>query len=71
MSCSNYSTNFTKKSGYTASGFAYISQNQTLESNINNFFISHNKLIVFGTKNIRNFGLIILISLITIHIIFH
>ena len=34
-------------------------------------FISHNKLIVFGTKNIRNFGLIILISLITIHIIFH
>ena len=49
MSCSNYSTNFTKKSGYTASGFAYISQNQTLESNINNFFISHNKLRV-GTK---------------------
>ena len=49
VSCSNYSTNFTKKSGYTASGFAYISQNQTLESNINNFFISHNKLRV-GTK---------------------
>ena len=28
VSCSNYSSNIAKKSGYTASGFAYIDQNQ-------------------------------------------
>jgi SSS family solute:Na+ symporter len=32
---------------------------------------SLNKLIIFGSKNIRNFGVIMLISLIIIHIIFH
>ena len=32
---------------------------------------SLNKLIIFGSKDIRNFGIIMLISLIIIHIIFH
>ena len=48
VSCSNYSSNIVKKSGYTASGFAYIDQNQ-LNLKTDNFFISHNKLRV-GTK---------------------
>ena len=29
VSCSNYSSNVVKKSGHTASGFAYIEQNQS------------------------------------------
>ena len=48
-SCSNYSTNVVKKSGYSSSGFAYIEQNQFLNTNKDKFFISHNKLKV-GTK---------------------
>ena len=49
VSCANYSHNFEKKSGYSASGFAYIETN--IPNNLENvkFFISHNKLGV-GTK---------------------
>jgi len=48
-SCVNYSSNLEKKSGYSASGFAYIENN--IPNNLENekFFISHNKLRV-GTK---------------------
>jgi hypothetical protein len=49
VSCSNYSTNVAKKSGYSSNGFAYIHQNLTLNLNNENYFISHNKLRV-GTK---------------------
>ena len=49
VSCSNYSTNVAKKSGYSSSGFAYIDQNLSLNLNNENYFISHNKLRV-GTK---------------------
>ena len=48
-SCSNYSSNTIKKSGYSASGFAYIEQDKNIDSYKENFFISHNKLKV-GTK---------------------
>jgi len=49
VSCTNYSSNFEKKSGYSASGFAYIET--SIPNNLENkkFFISHNKLRV-GTK---------------------
>ena len=49
VSCTNYSSNFEKKFGYSASGFAYIET--SIPNNLENkkFFISHNKLRV-GTK---------------------
>jgi len=53
-SCANYTSSASKKSGYSASGFAYIEKN--LSSNLKNdfFIISHNKLRI-GTKiNITN-----------------
>ena len=48
-SCANYSANFEKKPGYSASGFAYIEKNTSLNLKSDNFFISHNKLKT-GTK---------------------
>jgi predicted nucleic-acid-binding Zn-ribbon protein len=48
-SCANYSSNFEKKPGYSASGFAYIEKNTSLSVKSDNFFISHNKLKT-GTK---------------------
>jgi hypothetical protein len=48
-SCSSYSTSKSNKSGYFASGFAYI-ENKIPSNYVNDkFFISHNKLNV-GTK---------------------
>ncbi len=48
-SCSSYSTSNSNKSGYFASGFAYI-ENKIPSNYVNDkFFISHNKLNV-GTK---------------------
>ena len=49
VSCSNYSSNVVKKSGHTASGFAYIEQNQSFNLDNEKYFISHNKLKV-GSK---------------------
>ena len=49
VSCSNYSSNVDRKSGYSASGFAYIEEKISLNLNNENSFISHNKLKV-GTK---------------------
>ena len=48
-SCANYSTNFEKKPGYSATGFAYIEKSIPLSLESDNFFISHNRLKV-GTK---------------------
>jgi len=54
VSCTNYSSNFEKKSGYSASGFAYIEKNIPSKLENEKFFISHNKLRT-GTKvNIIN-----------------
>ena len=49
VSCSNYSSNVAKKSGYSSSGFAYIEKNSLLNLDNDKFFISHNKLKA-GTK---------------------
>ena len=49
VSCSNYSSKAVKKSGHTASGFAYIEQNQSFNLDNEKYFISHNKLKV-GSK---------------------
>tara|TARA_B110000305_G_scaffold168493_1_gene186292 strand:- start:153 stop:650 length:498 start_codon:yes stop_codon:yes gene_type:complete len=54
VSCTNYSSNFEKKSGYSASGFAYIEKNIPSQLENEKFFISQNKLRT-GTKiNIIN-----------------
>ena len=54
ISCTNYSTNFIKKPGYSASGFAYIEKN--IPTNLENeiFFISHDKLKTGVKINIVN-----------------
>ncbi|MDC0427108.1 hypothetical protein OAM08_03905, partial [Pelagibacteraceae bacterium] len=49
ISCTTYSSDISKKSGYTSSGFAYIERNIPTNLNNDNFFISHNKFRV-GTK---------------------
>ena len=49
VSCTNYSSNFEKKSGYSASGFAYIEKNIPSQLENEKFFISQNKLRT-GTK---------------------
>jgi hypothetical protein len=49
VSCTNYSSNINKKSGYSSSGFAYIDKNIPSTLKNENFFISHNRLSV-GTK---------------------
>jgi len=49
VSCTNYSSNLQKKSGYSASGFAYIEKTILLNSKKEKIFISHNKL-KKGTK---------------------
>ena len=49
VSCANYSGNFEKKTGYSASGFAYIEKDIPSILENEKFFISHNKLRV-GTK---------------------
>jgi len=48
-SCADYSVNFEKKPGYSASGFAYIEKNTSLSFKSDIFFISHNNLKT-GTK---------------------
>jgi len=48
-SCANYSSNFEKRPGYSASGFAYIEKKTNSSLKNNNIFISHNKLKI-GTK---------------------
>jgi len=54
ISCTNYSTNFIKKPGYSASGFAYIEKN--IPTNLENeiFFVSHDKLKTGVKINIVN-----------------
>ena len=54
ISCTNYSTNFVKKPGYSASGFAYIEKN--IPTNLVNeiFFVSHDKLKTGVKINIVN-----------------
>ena len=54
ISCTNYSSNHEKKSGYSGSGFAYIEKK--ISSNLGNdeFFISHNKLRVGKKLRITN-----------------
>ena len=47
-SCSTYSLNSDRKSGYSSTGFAYINNN-TSNKNEKNYFVSHNKL-RSGTK---------------------
>jgi len=49
LSCANYSSNFEKKTGFSASGFAYIEKNVPSNLIKENFFISHNRL-RSGTK---------------------
>ncbi|MDC0449879.1 hypothetical protein OAL70_03270 [Pelagibacteraceae bacterium] len=49
FSCTNYSSNIDRKSGYTSSGFAYVEQSLPSGYKNNIFFISHNRLKV-GTK---------------------
>ena len=49
LSCANYSTNFEKKTGFSASGFAYIEKNVPSNLIKDKFFISHNRL-RSGTK---------------------
>ena len=49
ISCTNYSSNINRKSGYSSSGFAHIEHTLHSDFKKNNFFISHNKLKV-GTK---------------------
>jgi len=49
VSCVNYPSNINSKSGYVASGFAYIESNVPEVSKSKTFFISHNKLRT-GTK---------------------
>ena len=49
VSCTNYSSNLQKKSGYSASGFAYVEKTILLNSKKEKIFISHNKLRI-GTK---------------------
>ncbi len=49
VSCVNQSYNLGKKSGYSASGFAYIQKDIPIYFEKEKFFISHNKLSV-GTK---------------------
>ena len=53
-SCTNYSGNFVKKTGYSASGFAYIEKNIPLSLANEKFFLSHNKLKVGSRINITN-----------------
>ena len=48
-SCVNYSTNFKKTNGYSATGFAYIEKSIPFNLESDNLFVSHNKLKV-GTK---------------------
>jgi hypothetical protein len=53
-SCANHSSNFEKKSGYSASGFAYVEKNIPSNLDSEKFFISHN-ILRAGTKiNIVN-----------------
>ena len=44
VSCANYSSDIERKSGYSASGFAYILKEIPKDLKDQNFFISHNKL---------------------------
>ena len=53
-SCSNYSSNIVKKSGYSSSGFAHIEQDVPLSLQNEDFFISHNNLRVGSKIKILN-----------------
>ena len=44
LSCTSYSNNLGTESRYSASGFAYIEENLTLNLNNDNFYVSQNKL---------------------------
>ena len=53
-SCTTYSSNFGNKSGYSASGFAYIDENIIDDQKNDNFYISQNKLRVGNKIRIIN-----------------
>ena len=54
VSCTNYSSNFKKKSGYSASGFAYIEKNIPSQLENEKFFISQNKLMKGSIVRVTN-----------------